>query len=1119
MNGFLKKNKGARRSLFEKIKDKFFRIISSRAVALSGVLVIFACILICRIFSLQIVNGEEYQETAIQKQNKDKVIAATRGRILDRNGQLLAHDEPANSVTIEDVYDSGSKKNEQVNETLVKTIKLIEKCGDNVDLDGFGITRDIFSGRYMFSAESDTKRKRFLADVYGYSNPKDLSEEEKHKTPSQVVDDLCYEFGIGEYKADKKTKDSFEPRAGYSEDLAFKLLVIRYRMKTNGYQKYISISISSNVNDKTVAAVMENMNDLKGVSVEMNTMRIYEDPECFSGILGYTGKATTDDLEKLKQQGAVISTNNKSVIIGAEGYMAAKNVDFSGGLSGIKVNAFAESSNSSIDVYLDKMGGEPIASINITSRDKFAENGAKLNLDITGRHAVYFVAKGNTVTIDSWEATALSNEKKVSGSKAVYPYDKVEAEDSAEFKVPDYNMNDTVGKFGIELSMESVLHGTKGKESVTVDNTGKVIKVNDVKEPVAGKDVYLTIDKDLTIACYNIIEKRLASIITDKLTTGPTNPNAKPANSSEIKISIYDVYFALFNNNVIDISHFSEPDAKKHEKVVKDTFEQKKNTVIATIKDELFNKKTPYNKLSTEYSDYMDHIISKLYDENIIVPDKKSDLYKRWTKGDMALSDYIYEALSEEWIDVSKLALEDQYVDSDDTFKAIVEYILVGKESEGDDGTLKKYGLYDDHEFDTSLFRYMINSGNITGVQICNILLEQEIVKSDDIDGEELKAWSSGGGNPFEFIKNRINNLDITPAQLAIYPSTASMVVTDINTGDVLALVSYPGYDNNRMANGANSEYFAKLNNDKSRPMLNYATQEKTVPGSTFKPLAATAGLMEGVITTTSDIHCSGVFTKLGGNRSPTCWRSGGHGSLNVVGGIRNSCNCFFYEVGYRLGFNKETNRYDSNLGCEKLKKYADMYGLTEKSGVEIEEHTPEVAQNDAVRGAIGQDTNNYTTVGLARYVTAIANSGTCFNLTLIDKTKDSNGNIEEHKTSVRNKIEMNDAYWNNIHTGMRQVVMDKAYYSKLNNAGIPVAGKTGTAQTSDKTPNHSLFIGYAPYDDPQIAVATRIDYGYTSSYAAQFTKDVLEYYFKITKLEDILSGGEHLQDGSAVED
>ena len=451
------------------------------------------------------------------------------------------------------------------------------------------------------------------------------------------------------------------------------------------------------------------------------------------------------------------------------------------------------------------------------------------------------------------------------------------------------------------------------------------------------------------------------------------------------------------------------------------------------------------------------------------------------------------------WVDVSKLNLDNQYADSEEIFNHVVKLVLDK--------------LADDADFKTRLYKYLLLDGYISGSQVCNILLEQEAVKLDD---EELSLWERGGESAYTFMLNRVSNLDITPAQLALDPCTGSMVITDVNTGDVLALVSYPGYDNNMMANGVDAQYYAKLRSDNSNPLYNYATQQKTAPGSTFKMVSSTAGLMEGVITTDSVIYCGGIFDKL--DIHPKCWiYPRAHGGLNVTGGIRNSCNCFFYEVGYRLGID-DNNNYSSDIGLAKLANYADLYGLSEKSGIEIVESEPQVSDMDSVRSAIGQGTNSFTTVGLARYITTVANSGTCYNLTLLDKTTDSNGNLlEEYGATVRNKIEMPQSYWNAIHLGMRQVVQDKTYYSNL---GVSVAGKTGTAQESKSKPNHSLFVCYAPYEKPEIAIATRIANGYTSSYAAQITKEALAYYFDLRDEDDIISGtAQTLQDGATNAD
>ena len=142
--------------------------------------------------------------------------------------------------------------------------------------------------------------------------------------------------------------------------------------------------------------------------------------------------------------------------------------------------------------------------------------------------------------------------------------------------------------------------------------------------------------------------------------------------------------------------------------------------------------------------------------------------------------------------------------------------------------------------------------------------------------------------------------------------------------------------------------------------------------------------------------------------------------------------------------------------------------------------------------------------MGLARYVTTLANSGTCYNLTLLDKIQSSDKeNVRSNSATVRNVVNMDPVFWDAIHSGMRGVVQNMSFFSDF---PYEVAGKTGTAQEAEDKPNHALFVCYAPYNNPKIAVATRIANGYTSSYAAQITEAVLEYYFGVSTLDDILN-------------
>ena len=294
--------------------------------------------------------------------------------------------------------------------------------------------------------------------------------------------------------------------------------------------------------------------------------------------------------------------------------------------------------------------------------------------------------------------------------------------------------------------------------------------------------------------------------------------------------------------------------------------------------------------------------------------------------------------------------------------------------------------------------------------------------------------------------------------------------------------------------------------------MWNYATQQLSAPGSTFKMVSAATALEEGVVSPGEDIICKGTWDTI--KPVAKCWIApSAHGALSTSGAIGNSCNCYFYETGYRLS--RLDGVYDSDTGLSKLAYYADEFGLSDKSGIEISESAPKVSDFDAIRSSIGQGNNNYSTVGLARYVTTVANGGNCYNLSLLDKTTDSEGNLlKDYTPELRNTLELSQSTWNAIHSGMRQVVQDKKYYEGLS---VNVAGKTGTAQENKKRPNHALFVCYAPYENPEIAIATRIAYGYASDNAAQMTKDVIMYYFKLEKEEELITGTAEAENATQV--
>ena len=306
------------------------------------------------------------------------------------------------------------------------------------------------------------------------------------------------------------------------------------------------------------------------------------------------------------------------------------------------------------------------------------------------------------------------------------------------------------------------------------------------------------------------------------------------------------------------------------------------------------------------------------------------------------------------------------------------------------------------------------------------------------------------------------------------------------------------------------ADYYNSLRENNARPMLNYATQQGTAPGSTFKMVTATAGLSENYITTTEQILDRGLYENV--SNKPRCWiylsSLGTHGLINVSEALRDSCNYYFYEVGYRLSTNNYATGYSDEAaqnGIKKIQKYASIYGLDETTGIEIEESAPKIATEFPIMAAIGQSNNSYTTVQLSRYVTAVANGGTVYNYTLLNRVEDSEGNVlAVYDPEVRNTVDVLDTNeWHSIHSGMRMVVEN---LGEFNGFPMSVAGKTGTAQISNR-PSHAMFVGYAPYENPQISIATRIAHGYTSHNAAEVSKNILSYLFDLEDKEALLNG------------
>ncbi len=344
---------------------------------------------------------------------------------------------------------------------------------------------------------------------------------------------------------------------------------------------------------------------------------------------------------------------------------------------------------------------------------------------------------------------------------------------------------------------------------------------------------------------------------------------------------------------------------------------------------------------------------------------------------------------------------------------------------------------------------------------------------------------------------------------------SGAVVVLDVKTGEVLAMASYPNYDINALTKGLTNKEWNALNNDKLKPMYNRAISGTYSPGSTYKMLVGMAGLMNKKITVDEKILDPGVYPY---GHNPKCWIFSyygiTHGYVNLSEALEGSCNCYFYEVGRRIGI-------------DEIIKYSKMFGLGQKTGIELQgEEEGRIAGENrkdnewylgmTLSAAIGQSDSAYTPLQLANYISTIANGGTLNKVSLIKKITDENTNndvslkeIDEYASSFtgvnfeKKKLNIDKTYIDAIKEGMRAVTNDTGgtSYNLFKDSKIEVAGKTGTAQVSSGS-NDGIFVGFAPYDDPEIAVVAIIKHGAEGTYTAHVVKPIMDEYFNISTEE-----------------
>ena len=337
-----------------------------------------------------------------------------------------------------------------------------------------------------------------------------------------------------------------------------------------------------------------------------------------------------------------------------------------------------------------------------------------------------------------------------------------------------------------------------------------------------------------------------------------------------------------------------------------------------------------------------------------------------------------------------------------------------------------------------------------------------------------------------------------------------SVVVLNVKNGEVLAMANYPDFNPNDFVGGISTEMWNYYINGDTKPLENKAIATMYSPGSTYKMVTAIAGLQTGEISTSSTIGCAGVYRKY--NSRWNCWYTRGHGRLNVTSAIKQSCNYFFYEVGDRVGI-------------DNLAKYTYYLGLGHKTGIELNGEVSGIYSSraisdaedrvwnlgDTISSAIGQSYNTFTPLQMSKYIAILVNGGRQLDVSIVKSVVNSDGSEvprAEYEAYVKQKLGLPDDHVEEelfneknvraILEGMKDVTSESGgtAYSTFKNFNITVGGKTGSAQTGIAGKTNAWFVGFAPYEDPEIAIAVFVRNGGAGSYTAEVARDIIAQYF-----------------------
>ena len=364
-----------------------------------------------------------------------------------------------------------------------------------------------------------------------------------------------------------------------------------------------------------------------------------------------------------------------------------------------------------------------------------------------------------------------------------------------------------------------------------------------------------------------------------------------------------------------------------------------------------------------------------------------------------------------------------------------------------------------------------------------------------------------------EALANSIKKINSGGYSQRYATNAGAAVVMEVKTGKILAMASYPTYNPQDFVGTISTEKWNEYNNNVDKPLRNKAIQDNYAPGSIFKMVTAITGLETGATNTKEKVRDTGTFYKY--NESWRCWLRGGHGWVNITTAIEKSCNYFFYTIGTRIDI-------------DDLAKYAKYFGLGVKTGVELPSETAgtvasrETAEKygrgwyagDMMSAVIGQSYNSFSPLQMTKYISMIANNGKVVNPTIVESVIRADGteiNKDEVEKAIKEKLGITDTEVEDLNIsqesinvakeGMKSVTSDESgtAYSVFRNFPIEVGGKTGSAETASGSGNgktNAWFAGFAPYDDPEIAVVVFIENGGHGWYTGETVRTIMEQYF-----------------------